>query len=200
MASSPSRLGTATGKESRVPWREKRRRRAESPREERGRERERRREKPPSSGRGRAASPSRLALPHSLTRTPRWRRPPPPPRSLPQPPRLPAAPGRGRGRAETPEGHIILTIGERNYRAYGNHGLGLLQLNSELSPAASLLSPAPPQRRTDRRLPLHCAGARGTLGVVVPPPSRLGRARAGPQPRRARGVLRGRRVWLPPRW
>lgn len=118
------------------------------------------------------AGPRRLPLPPStpsLTRTPRWR-PPPPPRSQPQPPRLPAAPGRGRGQAGASVGHIILTIGERNYRAYGNHGLGLLLLNSELSPAASLLCPAPPQRRTDLRLPPHCAGApaRGTLGAVVP--------------------------------
>lgn len=133
--------------------------------------------------------PRRLPLPPrtpSLTHTPRWR-PPPPPRSLPQPPRLPAARSRGRGRPGTPAGHIILTIGERNYRAYGNHGLGLLLLNSELSPAASLLCPAPPQRRTDRRLPPHCAGApaHGTLGAVVPKAFAAPRALAGPQPRLA---------------
>lgn len=78
-------------------------------------------------------------------------------------------PGLRKGRAEASAGHIRLTIGERNYRAYGNHGLGLLLLNSELSPAASLLCPTPPQRRTDRRLRPHCASApvRCTLGDVV---------------------------------
>ena len=79
--------------------------------------------------------PRRLPLPprtHSLARPGGGRRLLP--RACPNPPRLPAAPGRGRGHAGTPTGHIILTIGERNYRAYGNHGLGLLLLNSELSP------------------------------------------------------------------
>lgn len=77
-------------------------------------------------------------------------------------------PGPEKGRAEASTGHIRLTIGERNYRAYGNHGLGLLLLNSELSPAASL-SPTPPQRRTDRRLRPHRASAlvRCILGNVV---------------------------------
>lgn len=105
-------------------------------------------------------------------------------------------PGPGKGRAEASTGHIRLTIGERNYRAYGNHGLGLLLLNSELSPAASLC-PTPPQRRTDRRLRPHCASAlvRCILGNVVltaransplplyppPPPPQ----RTGAEPRRS---------------
>lgn len=164
----------------------------------RERERERRCEKPPSPGRGRGRG--RLPLPPrtpSLTRTPRWR-PPPPPRSQSQPPRLPAAPGRVRGRARTSAGYFILTIGERNYRAYGNHGLGLLLLNSELSPTASLLCPAPPQRRTDRHLPPHCAGAPCARHPGSCSPGRLrgsGGRVPGLGPRRAWVNRREKAVW-----
>lgn len=84
--------------------------------------------------------------------------------------------GRHFGIFPQPAGHI----GEGDHRAYGNHGLGLLLLNSELSPAASLLA-APPRRRTDRRPPRRAgAAALGTPGVVVPPPSRLRGARGRP--------------------
>lgn len=179
MASSPSWLGTAAGTESRVPWWEGTRGGAETPREGKGEREACEKPSSPGRGRGRAASPPAS---HSLTHSHAWvaaAASSPEPAPTPAPPR---GPGRGRGWARASPGHIILTIGERNYRAYGNHGLELLRLNSELSPTASLLCPAPPQRRTDRCLPPHCAGApaRGSLGAVVPLPSRLGRARAGP--------------------
>lgn len=132
-------------------------------------ERERRRESSPG-GAWAAAAPPPPPASHSLTHSHARvaaAASSPEPAPTPAPPRCPG-PGRGPGRGLA--GHIRLTIGKRNYRAYGNHGLGLLLLNSELSPAASLLCPAPPQRRTDRRLRPHCAGAPvlGILGAVVP--------------------------------
>lgn len=184
MASSPSRLGTAAGTESQVPWREGSREWVGAPRDGKGEKRGR--EKPPWP-----AGPR----PH--------RRPPPSPHSLthsharvaaaasspelaptPAPTRRPRL---GKGMAEASTGHIRLTIGERNYRAYGNHGLGLLLLNSELSPAASLLCPTPPQRRTDRRRRPHSASAlvRCILGDVVLMP------RANPTPPSTPGLPQG---------
>lgn len=110
-------------------------------------------------------------------------------------------PGPGQGMAEASTGHIRLTIGERNYRAYGNHGLGLLLLNSELSPAASLLCPTPPQRRTDRRRRRpHRASAlvRCILGDVVLTP-RANPTPFPPHPRAGAGTpeerISGVRVW-----
>lgn len=165
MASSPSRLGTAAGTESRVPWREGSREGVGMTREGRG-EREGR-EKPPWPARPRPhrrPPPSPHSLTHSHARVAAAASSP----ELAPTPAPTRRPGPGKGRAEASTGHIRLTIGERNYRAYGNHGLGLLLLNSELSPAASLC-PTPPQRRTDRRLRPHCASAlvRCILGNVV---------------------------------
>jgi hypothetical protein len=122
------------------------------------------REKPPGRGRAAVRLPPRTpSLTHARVAAAA---------SSPEPaptPALPRRPGVGEEKGRGLPGHIRLTIGEGNYRAYGNHGLGLLLLNSELSPAASLLCPAPPQRRTDRRRRPHCAGAqaRGILGAVV---------------------------------
>lgn len=189
MASSPSRLGTAAGTESQVPWREGSREGVGAPRNGKGEKRGR--EKPPwpaGPRPHRRPPPSPHSLTHSHARVAAAASSP----ELAPTPAPTRRPGPRKGMTEASTGHIRLTIGERNYRAYGNHGLGLLLLNSELSPAASLLCPTPPQRRTDRRRRPHSASAlvRGILGDVVLTP----RANPTPTPGLAQGP-RGADFW-----